>query len=67
MVKVKFTKATLFYEVQYKIGDIDLISEGHALHLYGIGDTEPYPSNLGQEAFGLPRGNLFGNVHGNRI
>ena len=39
MVKVKFTKATLFNEVQYKIGDIDLISEGDALHLHGIGDA----------------------------
>lgn len=67
MVKVKFTKSTLFNEVQYKIGDIDLISEGDALHLYGIGDAEPYSINLGQEAFGLPRGNLFANVHGKRI
>ena len=67
MVKVKFTKATLINEVEYKIGDICLISEGDVLHLYGIGDAEPYPSNLGQEAFGLPRENLFANVHGKRI
>ena len=67
MVKVKFTKGTFVKGVQYGAGDIDVISEGDALHLYGMGDAEPHTSNLNREGFGLPKENDFSNIHGKQI
>ena len=67
MVKVKFTKGACVKGVQYGAGDINVISEGDALHLYGMGDAEPHFGNLVQENFGLPKESNFSNVHGNQI
>ena len=67
MVKVKFTKGTFVKGVQYGAGDIDVISEGDALHLYGMGDAEPHSANLIQKNFGLPTENNFSNVNGKQI
>ena len=67
MVKVKFTKGLLFEGFQYAAGDIATISEGEALHLYGMGDPEPHTGNLNREGFGLPKENDFSNVHEKQI
>ena len=67
MIKVKFTKGAFIKGVQYNAGEIGLISEGTALHLYGIGDAEPYSSNIVKDDFGLPKENNFINVHGKNI
>ena len=67
MVKVKFTKGLLYEGFQYAAGDIATISEGEALHHYGMGDAEPHSSNLVQENFGLPKVNSFENAHGKQI
>ena len=67
MVKVKFTKGLLYEGSQYAAGDIAIISEGEALHLYGMGDAEPHSSNLVQENFGLPKVNNFKNVNGKPV
>ena len=67
MVKVKFTKSTFVKGVQYGARDIDVISEGDALHLYGMGDAEPHSDNLVQQNFGLPKEVNFSNVHGKQI
>ena len=67
MVKVKFTKGLLYEGFQYAAGDIATISEGEALHLYGMGDAEPHSSNLVQENFGLPKVNNFKNIPGKQI
>ena len=66
-MKVKFTKGLLFEGFQYAAGDIATMSEGEALHLYGMGDAETHPSNLVQENFGLPKVNSFENAHGKQI
>ena len=66
-MKVKFTKGAFVKGVQYGVGDIDVISEGDAPHLYGMGDAEPHSSNLIQKNFGLPKENNFSNVHGKKI
>ena len=62
MVRVKFTKDIFVNGVRYGAGDIDVVSEGDALHLYGMGDAEPDSCNLVQESFGLPKENSFINV-----
>ena len=67
MVRVKFTKELLYEGFQYGAGDITVVSEGEALHLYGMGDAEPHSSNLVQENFGLPKVNSFKDVHGKNI
>ena len=67
MVKVKFTKGAFVKGVQYGVGDIDIVSEGDALHLYGMGDAEPHSANLIQENFGLPKEKKFSNFHGEKI
>ena len=67
MVKVKFTKGAFVKGVQYVIGDIYVISERDALHLYGMGDAEPHSGNLAREKFGLLKENNFSNVHGKKI
>ena len=67
MVKVQFTKGLLYEGFQYAVGDTATISEGEALHLYGMGDAEPHSSSLVQENFGLPKVNNFQNVHGKHI
>ena len=61
MVKVKFTKGAFIKGVQYGVGDIDVISEGNAPHLYGMGDAEPHSVNLDREGFVLPKENDFSN------
>ena len=66
-MKVKFTKGVRYEGFQYAAGDIATISEGEALHLYGMGDAEPHSSNLVQENFGLPKVNSFENAHGKQI
>ena len=67
MVKVKFTKGAFVKGVQYVVGDIDVISEGDALHLYGMGDAEPHSRNLKQINYDLPTANNYRNVHGKSI
>ena len=68
MVKVKFTKKELLYEgFQYGAGDIAVVSEAEALHLYVIGDAELHSSNLVQENFGPHKENDFASVHGKQI
>ena len=66
-VKMKFTKGAFVKGVRYLVGDIDVISEGDALHLYGMGDAEPHSDNFTREKFGLPKENNFANVHGKNI
>ena len=67
MVKVKFTKELLYEGCQYAAGDIVTISEGEALHLYGLGDAEPHSDNLVQENFGLPKEYNFANFPENKF
>ena len=67
MVKVKLTKRLLYEGFQYGEGDIVVVSEGNALHLYGMGDAEPHSSNVVHENFGLPKVNNFKNVQGKQI
>ena len=67
MVKVKFTKELLYEGFQYGEGDIAVVSEGNALHLYGMGDAKPHSKNLVKENFGLPKEKQFTNVHGKKI
>ena len=67
MVKVKFTKGAFVKGVQYVAGDIDVVSEGDALHLYGMGDAAPHSGNLVRGNFCLPKENNFANVHGKQI
>ena len=67
MVRVKFTKGLLYEGFQYAAGDSVTISEGEALHLYGMGDAEPHSANLIQENFGLPKEKKFSNFHGEKI
>ena len=67
MVRVKFTKGAFVKGVQYVVGDVDVISEGDALHLYGMGDVELHSGNLAREKFGLLKENNFSNVHGKKI
>ena len=67
MVKVKLTKKLLYEGFQYGEGDIVVVSEGNALHLYGMGDAEPHTGNLNREGFGLPKENDFSNVHEKQI
>ena len=67
MVKVKFIKGAFIKGIQYYAGEIGLISEGDALHLYGIGNAEPYSSNIAMDNFGLPKENNYLNVHGKNI
>ena len=62
MVKVRFTKGLLYEGFQYGEGDIVAVSEGNALHLYGMGDAEPHSSNLDHEGSGLPKESDFVNV-----
>ena len=42
MVKVNFSKGLLYEGFRYGAGDIAVVSEGEALHLYGMGDAEPH-------------------------
>ena len=49
MVKVKFTKSTLVKGIRYGAGDVDIVSEGDALHLYGLGDALPHSDNVSQK------------------
>ena len=67
MVKVKFAKRLLYDGFQYGAGDIAIVSEGDALHLYGIGDAEPNSDNLVKKNFELPIENKFANVHGKQV
>ena len=68
MVKVKFTKKELLYEgFQYGAGDIAVVSEAEALHLYVIGDAELHSSNLVQENFGPPKVNKYKDLHEKHI
>ena len=67
MVKVKFANDAYIKDVQYVVGDIELITEGDALHLYGSGDAVPYSGNVIKDNFSLPKENIFSNVHGKTI
>ena len=67
MVRIKFTKGAFINGVRYGARDIDILSEGDALYLYGMGDAEPHSVSLVQENFGLPKENNFTNVHGKQI
>ena len=68
MVKVKPTKGLLYEGFQYGAGDVAVVSEGEALHLYGMGDAEPHSRNLSQEYRGLPtKVKNYKNVHGKPI
>ena len=67
MVKVNFSKGLLYEGFRYGAGDIAVVSEGEALHLYGMGDAEPHTGNLNREGFGLPKENDFSNIHGKQI
>ena len=67
MVKVKFTKCTLVEGIRYGAGGIDVVSEGDALYLYGLGDAVPHSDNVVRKKFGLSKMNNFLNVHGKKI
>ena len=67
MIEVRFTKGLLYEGFQYGEGDIAVVSEGNALHLYGMGDAEPHFDNLDREGFGLPKENDCTTVHRKQI
>ena len=52
---------------QYGAGDIDVISEGDALHLCRIGDAESHSAHFIQKNFGLPKENNFSQSMKNKF